>query len=304
MEPLDNRNSLKPSKRFLIRGGVATLLIVLILTVQTTWFRKLFSKISKNESDITINTTVGDVVTKDSNDNGIPDWQEKLWGLDPTVATTNGVSNKVIIEQKRKSLEGENGTSSESLNETDILARQIYGLTTAVGQSGSITSNSFASIGADLGKTIDLKEPKNKYSINDIVSVKTTSASLKAYFANVSNVVATYDDDVEEISLIISALENEDFSRLNELSKKAIEYKALSKKLKDIKTPIGVAGYHLSIVNGLYGMGESFEYISELENNGINALAGISIYKNYALSMDQALINMHDYLLQYGIINE
>lgn len=304
MESLNNHSSLRPSKRFLIRGGIATLLIALILTVQTTWFRKLFSKISKNKSDITINTTVGDMVTKDSNGNGIPDWQEKLWGLDPNVATTNGVSNKVIIEQKRKALQGENSASSENLNETDILARQLYGLTTAVSQSGSITSNGFASIGADLGKTIDLKEPKNKYSINDIPSVKTTSASLKAYFNNVSNIVATYDDDVEEISLIISALENEDFSKLNELSQKAIEYKALGKKLKDIKTPIGVASYHLSIVNGLYGMGESFEYISELENNGINALAGISIYKNYALSMDQALINMHDYLLQYGIINE
>ncbi len=34
----------RPSKQFLIRGGMATLIVAIILIVQTDWFRALFNK--------------------------------------------------------------------------------------------------------------------------------------------------------------------------------------------------------------------------------------------------------------------
>jgi len=303
MESQDNNPKFTlPSRAFLKRGGIATGIIALILIVQTPWFQSLFSKKDKKGVAINQNSTIGEVVSKDSNGNGIPDWQERLWGLDPTVATTNGVSNKTIIEQKRKSLQGQS-LGEENLNETDIIAQQLYGVTSALGQSG-INDTSLSSIGADLGKSIDLKQPVNKYSAQDLSTTKTTASSLRSYYNTVSSIVSKYDDDTEEISLIISALETEDFSRLSELTQKSIDYKNLSKQLKAIKVPIGVSAYHLNIINGLYGIAESFDYISKLEDNGISALAGISSYKNYSLLIDQTLINMSEYFIDYGIIRE
>ena len=237
MESLDKIALQKPSKRFLIRGGIASGIIAIVLVVQTSWFHDIFSKKSKDGVTVSPDTTIGEVVTKDSNNNGIPDWQERLWGLDPSVAFTNGVSNKTIIEEKRKSLQG-SSTEPSSLNETDILAQQLYGIATAAGQSG-LSNSGLASLGADLGKGIKLKEPKNKYSIKDISQTKTTQSSLKSYFNTVSSIVSSYDDSIEEITLIISAIENEDFSQLPELTKKSIEYKSLSKRLKEIKIPMG-----------------------------------------------------------------
>ena len=301
MEYLNNLQKIKPSKRFIIRGGIATGIIAVILMVQTTWFQNLFSKGGRRGVVVDPNITVGELVTKDSNGNGIPDWQERLWGLDPTVATTNGVSNKTIIEERRKSLGGANEQTGP-LNETDMLAQQLYGVTTALGQSGVINDDSQASIGASLGKTMDLKEATNHYSIKDISTVKTTTSSLRSYYNTMAGIVTKYGDDSAEINIIVSALETGDYSGLSELPKKAIAYKALSKSLQTIKVPVGVADYHLAIVNGLYGIAESFNYLAEMEDNGINALAGIGIYKTYALRTDQALINMHDYLLRYGII--
>ncbi len=303
MESQDNNPKFTlPSRAFLKRGGIATGIIALILIVQTPWFQSLFSKKDKKGVAINQNSTIGEVVSKDSNGNGIPDWQERLWGLDPTVATTNGVSNKTIIEQKRKSLQGQS-LGEENLNETDIIAQQLYGVTSALGQSG-ISDTSLSSIAADLGKSIDLKQPVNKYSAQDLSTTKTTASSLRSYYNTVSSIVSKYDDDTEEISLIISALETEDFSRLSELTQKSIDYKNLSKQLKAIKVPIGVSAYHLNIINGLYGIAESFDYISKLEDNGISALAGISSYKNYSLLIDQTLINMSEYFIDYGIIRE
>lgn len=292
-----------PSKHFLIRGSIATGIIALVLVAQTSWFQNIFLKNSKRGIAVDPNTTIGDLVVKDSNGNGIPDWQERLWGLDPTVATTNGVSNKTIIEEKRKSLEGSGG-QTEPLNETDILAQQLYGVTTALGQSGVINNDSLASIGANLGKGIDLKQIKNQYSIKDIRTVKTTADSLNSYYDSMAKITGSYKDDSAEIDIIVSVLESGDYSMMPELKKKAIDYKALSKSLQIIKVPVGMADYHLTIINGLYGIAESFNYIAEMEDNGINALSGIGVYKYHALATDQALINMHDYLLRYGIIGE
>lgn len=303
MESQSNSKILKPSKSFLIRGGVATGIIGLLLIVQTSWFQNIFSKSSSEGVKVDPNTTVGDLVVKDSNSNGIPDWQERLWGLDPTVATTNGVSNKTIIEERRKSLEGAGGQSGP-LNETDILAQQLYSVTTALGQSGVINGDSLASIGANLGETIDLKQATNYYSIKDISTVKTTASSLRSYYNTMANIVTKYGDDSAEVDIIVSALETGDYDKLSVLPQKAISYKALSKSLQSIRVPVGVADYHLAIINGLYGIAESFNYLAEMEDNGINALAGIGIYKTYALRTDEALINMSNYLVQYGIIQE
>lgn len=303
MEFQSNQQLIKPSKRFLIRGGIATGIVAIILLVQTSWFQNLFSKGGHNGLAVNPDITVGELVTKDSNGNGIPDWQERLWGLDPTAATTNGVSNKTIIEERRKTLEG-GGSQNGPLNETDILAQQLYGATTALGQTGLINKDSLATIGANLGKNIDLKQATNHYSLKNLSTVKTTSSSLRSYYDAVFSIISKYEDDSAEIDIIVSTLESGDYSGLSELPNKAIKYKALSKSLQNIKVPVGVADYHLAIINGLYGMADSFTYIAEAEDNGINALSGIGIYKTYALRTDQALINMHDYLLQYGIIQE
>src|SRR5690348_17285703 len=96
------KEEFRPSKQFLIRGGIATGIVALILIVQTDWFRALFNKppLPPTTSD----KTVGEFIAKDSNGNGIADWEEKLWGLDPTALYTNGVPNKQIIEEKKHAL--------------------------------------------------------------------------------------------------------------------------------------------------------------------------------------------------------
>ncbi|MBY0329001.1 hypothetical protein K2Q02_02830, partial [Patescibacteria group bacterium] len=68
-----------PSKQFLIRGGIATGIVTLILIVQTEWFLGLFNK---KPQQIDPNITIGDAIAKDSNGNGIPDWEERRLGQD------------------------------------------------------------------------------------------------------------------------------------------------------------------------------------------------------------------------------
>ncbi len=295
MENQDTAHYSKPSKRFLIRGGIASILIVLILVVQTQWFLNLFSKNKK--SSVSVNdSTVGDVVGKDSNSNGIADWEERLWGLDPSVATTNGVSNKTIIEQKRGQLS--NSEQEGVLNETDMLARELFTLSTAIGQQGGNAGNIAEKISEDNFQ----KDNTPFYTLKDIKTTKTTSASLTTYKDEIISILQKNEIDSVEIETFIQGVETGDYSRFSEFTKTASYYRDLSKKLVSMRVPVGVAIYHLQIVNGIFGHSKAFEKMMLLEDNSIVALVGLAEYRDFDRSLEISTANLMSYFELYGIL--
>lgn len=299
MQPDTNR----PSKQFLIRGGIAIGVLAIVLIVQTSWFRALFSS-DTDESRVTVdNTTVGDILNQDTNGNGIPDWEEKLWGLDPTVLYTHGISNRQIIEDKKASL-GVSGTATTPTNETDRLSRELYTLAIALGQSDAVDSATLQEIAANFGSSIDTNLVTNKYSSKDIQTIQTTSQSLTTYSTQVKNILSRYSKGDDDIAIIVQAIETEDTSGLEALTATRAQYIKLTKELAAVRTPVGVANYHLDIINGIAGVGDSFEIIQQLSDNGISALIGVALYKNYNTKLDTAVIGLTDYLSEYGILQQ
>jgi hypothetical protein len=288
----------KPSKTFIIRASVISGFLLLVLLSQTNWAKRLFNK-DKNNTDAAT-TTVGEVVGKDSNGNGIPDWEERLWGLDPTVLYTEGVSNKEIIEQKKRSL-GLTGTDS-TVNETDKLARELFSLTTALGQSGNADAETLKKIGEKLGESTDTKQITNHYSYKDIHPTSTTRKSLTEYHSNVMKIVASFDQSSADMNTVINSLEAGDFSAIGQLDTTQTQYRQVAGQLAALRVPLGVAGYHLSIINGLYGMSDAFGYLKQIDDNAVQGITGITIYKTFALQYQTAVNDLSDYLTQYGIL--
>ncbi len=285
----------RPSKQFIIRGSIAIGLTVVVLVVQTAWFRALFNKDPLPPAP----KTVGGTLAQDTNGNGIADWEEKLWGLDPAVLYTNGVPNKQLIEQKKKSLGIQD---SAPANDTDRLARDLFALSAAFGQSDETDNAALAQIAASFGSTIDLAKVGLKYSLSDITTVATTAASLQTYAKAFGTLTSKYDFDQAEIDVVIAALEEGDYSRIPELTATATTYKAYAAAMVRLPAPVGVAKYHLDIANSLYGIAASFTYLMELENNSTQALAGIAIYNRYAERLGQSTLGLQDYFIRYGIL--
>ncbi len=285
----------RPSKQFIIRGSIAIGLTVVVLVVQTAWFRALFNK----KPLPPVPQTVGMTLAQDTNGNGIADWEEKLWGLDPAVLYTNGVPNQQIIEQKKKAL-GIQNSSPE--NDTDKLARDLFALSVAFGQSDETDTATLAQIAANFGSTINLASVGLKYSLSDVQSIPTTSTSLQTYATAFGTLTSKYNFEQADIDVVIEALQNEDYSRLPELAKTAIDYKAYAAQLIKIPAPIGVSKYHLDIANSLYGIAASFTYLMQLENDTTQALAGIAIYNKYSERLGNSLVGMQEYFIRYGIL--
>lgn len=290
----------RPSKQFLIRGSIATGIIAVVLIVQTDWFRALFDKAPL--PPITDNKTVGDFIAKDSNGNGIPDWEEKLWGLDPTALYTDGVPNKQVIEDRKKTLGITAPTEPE--NETDALARELLTITAALGTSGEFTSESLAAVGARLAESVEFQTAINHYSLKDLSVVQTTSDSLRRFYLAFGTIAKKHESSASEIDILAQALESGDFSSIDKLAPIKKEYETYAKELVALSVPIGLQGEHLEIINSIYGMSVALDYVSELSDNGTHALAGIALYKISDARLFAASDSMHKYFVRYGILSQ
>ncbi|HVY36032.1 MAG TPA: hypothetical protein VG982_02030 [Candidatus Paceibacterota bacterium] len=291
----------RPSKQFIIRGSIAIGVVVVVLTLQTSWVRGLFHK--KATSTEAPAQTVGDLLTKDSNGNGVPDWEEKLWGLDPTSLYTNGVPNKQIIEEKKKALGVTDQTNSEPENETDALARELFTVATALGESGDVSDTTLQAVAKKLVQSVTLGDFGKQYLLSDLHTVPTTTASLSAYYKTVQKAVASYTASTPDIEVVVNALQTGDLSQVPTLANTKTVYETFSKNLSTISVPIGIEQYHLDLVNGLSGMAVSFKYLADLADNGVNAVVGMALYRIYDDQISAATSALHDYFVRYGIIS-
>ncbi|MFH1366042.1 MAG: hypothetical protein ABIG99_01490, partial [Patescibacteria group bacterium] len=65
-------------------------LVVLFLVKNTTFFKKteVRQEINPKNGLISSNATIEDLINRDTDKDGVPDWQEGLWGTDPTKKET------------------------------------------------------------------------------------------------------------------------------------------------------------------------------------------------------------------------
>ncbi len=290
-----------PSKQFLIRGGIALGIVALILLIQTNWLHRLFQK--KNTPASAPVVTVSDITAQDSNGNGIPDWEERLWGLDPTVLYTNGVSNKEIIDAKKKALGVTDATTGTPTNETDAIAQKLFSITTALSQNSTVDDASLQKIATQLGSSVNIASVGNTYSLKNIRRVATSPVSLTTYYKNFNAIITKTDLNQEDVTIIVNAAETGDYTQLPALTQTGATYLALAKQLNTLAVPIGVAQYHLDIINSFAGMATSFTYLQQMPDNGTQALVGVALYKVYSTRGQTALYNLHDYLVKYGILS-
>jgi hypothetical protein len=295
--------SFRPSKQFLIRGAIAIGIVAVILIVQTGWFQRIFTSKKAIPATKTVTSTLGAITTKDCNGNGIPDWEESLWGLDPCVLYTNGQSNADIIKQKQEALGVSSAATSAPTNQTDAIAQQLFSITTALSENQDVDDATLQKIAEQLGSSVSVTSVSDKYYLRDIHTVPTTAKSLTAYDSTVVSLIGKTDITGDDIQIIIQAAQTGDYSQLPQLTPIGQSYDALAKQLTAVPVPIGVAEYDLDLINGLSGMATSFSYLTQMSDNGTQALVGIALYKVDNNRAATAIINLRAYLVKYGILS-
>ncbi len=287
-----------PSKKFQIQ--VIAILIIIILFVS---FRFLFNFIKNKIKERRIEkiqsaVTIKDVIEKDTNNNGISDWEEKLWGKDPN---TNGKENREYILAKKAELYKKNENTlidSNSLNtegsakkESEDLSRAFFATIMALQQAGELDEDSMNAIGNSIGDKVIPDEIPDVYTISNIKTIESSSDNISAYYLAFRDLAVKYKDaDIgNELTFVAQGLQNNDPQLIAIVGQIAISYQNFAKDLLNIPTPTTISKNAVNLANSYAKTGQSLEQISMGLDNPIKGMQGLL---NYKKELDILLTNL------------
>lgn len=286
--------SFLPSKQFIARVTILVILLILALGVYK------ISEYFKNRSGKNTQAAVvvaPDVIQKDSNKNTIPDWEESLWGLDPT---KDGPSNKEFILTKREALAKENGTttteSAHPLSENETLSREFFAVIMSLQQSGNLDDTSMKAIADTIGKKIVANPIADIYTTNSIRTQAESKATVTEYYRKLRELLLKYEDkDIgNELTFISAGLQNNDPGALTQVKAIAGAYRSFAKELVTIPVPATLAATDLSLANNYEKTAQSVEGLTRMLNEPLVGMKAIINYKKYSDGLASDLQKLSD----------
>lgn len=272
-----------PSKQFVIR--IITIAIIFAAIFGVVNIVKYFKNKTSPENQKT-GLAVKDILTKakDSNDNGIADWEESLWGFNPL---TNGKENKVAILLKKSELAKNNPTNSQDTSSNnEQLSKEFFALIMTLNESGNLNDTSIKSVANAFGDQITPTPIADVYTTKDqIIKNTSTSSDVNTFLKSLNTLLAKHKDLGTELSLISQGVENSDPTAYKLVGSIADSYITFSKELIKIPVPNNISSIILRMANNYEKLGESTLGLSKGSEDPIIAMKSLINYNNYNNSL-------------------
>lgn len=297
MEPASNNQKYLPSKKFVKFIGLCVGVVVVFFVLSNLFgTHGYFSKGSTGS--ISARGTVGDVISRDSNNNGIADWEESLWGLDPE---GDGKGNKQIIDARKKAAGilpvNQEGGDATPETKNDALARDLLSTILALNQAGSLTPEAITNIALSLGQNIDEKRSTVKtYTVEDLSVVASNTQTKQTYQKNLQALVEKYEPSGmgNEFTILAEGLEKDD-TPLDGLIPIASAYQSFAKDLLATPTPKDASLYALNLINASSSIGVALQKASTLYTDIITGMVGVDEFLKGSDDFDRASDHFANY---------
>ncbi len=296
---MDNFKKYLPSKNFVsfILFIITIVLIFFVSKGVVFLIKNRERKGGVKEPEI---VSIKEIIDEDDNNNGIPNWEEYFWGLDPK---KDGKKNREFVLSKREIANQRNGSSSEEttvLTENEALSRDFFVAILALSQQGLLNEESIASIAETIGQKVIAEPIANKYSIEQVIvdnQIKEiTIEALQSYYQKIIRILEEYSQEKDlgkEITLISIGLGGDEQAFLTTKSI-AQAYRDMGEELMKVKTFNFLAENHLLMANDCEKIAESIEGLILSPEDPLSALRSLINYQKYS---DEFLgtINLEDF---------
>ncbi|MES2930623.1 MAG: hypothetical protein V4665_02465 [Patescibacteria group bacterium] len=274
-------NKYLPSTLFLIRlGALLVIAGVCFGAYKLVFFLK--ERSDRNQTELLVES----LTQKDSNENGIADWEETLWGLDPE---RNGEENKDFIMAKRRSLAEAQGlsfseTASAPLSENETLAREFFASIMSLAQSGNLTDQSLQAVSDAIGKEIIAAPIPDIYTKNMLTIKEDGPLETVEYYTAYLDLNNNYQGKNigDEMTFIASALKNNDPGALAVAGAVGDSYRSFGKELMMIPVPERLSAIEVSMANNYEKVAVSIEGLTRLLDDPIVGMKALINYKKYS----------------------
>lgn len=283
-----------PSRQFIIRVG-----IIALIALATLGIYKIISliKFKKEQSKEPTKLLIKDVVQKDTNSNGIPDWEESLWGLDPN---KDGQKNKEIITEKRAELAKSSNDyiidGNQPSKDTEDLSKEFFATIVSLQQTGNLDDSSMDAISKAVGEKIVAEPISDIYTPGMMTTKPTNEKTTSAYLAAFKKLNDKYaDKDMgNELIFIAQGIKNNDPQAISVISDIATSYRSFGRELVKIPVPDSVSTYNLMLANDYEKVAQSIDSLTLLLSDPIIGMKGLINYKKYSDELISNIQNISD----------
>jgi hypothetical protein len=253
----------------------------------------------------------------DSDNDGLPDWEEALYGTDPKNPDTDGdgtSDGKEVALGRNPLIKGPNdfltskdnpvatSTEKENLTLTDTFARNFFAQYMSLQQTGvKVTADNADQIAGDYLKNATLPSISAKqYVAADLSLTDSDKTHLLNYQTAMSAVFAKYwpsSEKTNELTIMQQAFTNNNTNALGGLTPIISAYQNILSSILAIPVPKLAESLHLNILNSLSTYIQTLKMVQLSYTDPLSGLVGLNAYQNNYSNVWVSITNLHMYFI-------
>lgn len=271
------KSSILPSKNFLITLGVL-MVILIIATVAPRIISSQKDKKLTNRGVTSVDVTVGDFVGRDTDGDGVEDWEELLWGLDPTNRDSdgNGVPDGQELVLLRQQISSVNTVDAdeENLSESDMVARQLYTALALIDSQGELTDDKKDELSFSLEQEILTPLIEVPTTAGDLKTVPATPENIQKYADEMTTLLSESVITDELLINILQAIETEGDTTIYQ--SKALRMQEIYAHVLNMEIPTNAALNHAEFANAVGELTFALTHLTNPEADPILMFRSVS----------------------------
>lgn len=254
----------------------------------------------------------------DSDHDGLPDWEEALYGTDPHNPDTDGDGtsdgaevalgrNPLVkgpndfLASKNNPVATSSATVKENLTLTDTFARDFFTQYMNTQQSGTqITPANADQFASDYLKTSTLPDISAKqYTLADLSLTDSGRANISNYKDSIAAIFAKYwpSGKTNEIAIMQQAFTNNDTGALAGLTPIISGYQSALKNMVTLPVPKLATSLHLNVLNTLSTYIQTLKMVQSSYTDPLSGLVALNSYQNNYANISVSLANLQMYFI-------
>lgn len=236
----------------------------------------------------------------DTDRDGLYDWEERLWGLDPNKVDTDGdgVSDAQYVRNKQNIQERRNGLENRetNLSQSQQLGRNVFSALLAIEQSGGVLDETTQEqISDNIAQYVrDIPISGKLYVRDELNLVPNTMEETREYQGNIERLLEEYPIEVEDIQLLIESLEDPTVNQ-DELRRAAEKYDILINELAQMEVPFAIASRHTEFLNSIAHLGGGLKNLSAEEYDELLVFSTIIQMDERILQVQESILNIRTF---------